>query len=82
MGNRISNSERFFVKVQRIYVSWCEIMVLISQLRCFLKGLERDYQIKALSNQIKFFRPYYTYSSPQPKIKIQIILYFKISFRS
>ena len=53
MGNRIAKSERSFVKVQRIYVSWCEIMVLILQFRCFLMGLERDYQVKALSNQIK-----------------------------
>ena len=82
MGNRIAKSERFFVKVQRIYVSWCEIMVLISQLRCFLKGLERDYQIKALSNQIKFYRPYYTYSScfPQPKIKLRSRLFSTLKF--
>ena len=72
MGNRIAKSERFFVKVQRIYVSWCEIMVLISHLRCILMGLERDYRVKVLSNQMKFYRPYSTYSScfPQPKIKL------------
>ena len=74
MGNRVAKSERFFsVKVQRVYDSCCEIMFLISQLRCTLMGLERDYRVKVLSNQIKFFRLYSTYSScfPQPKIKLR-----------
>ena len=48
-------------------------MVLFSHLRYILMGLERDYRVKVLSNQIKFFRPYSTYSScfPQPKIKLR-----------
>ena len=73
MGNHVAKSERFVsVKVQRVYDSWCEIMVLISHLRCTLMGLERDYRVKVLSNQMKFYRPYSTYSScfPQPKIKL------------
>ena len=74
MGNHVAKSERFVsVKVQRVYDSWCEIMVLISHLRCTLMGLERDYRVKVLSNQMKFYRPYSTYSScfPQPKIKLR-----------
>ena len=48
-------------------------MVLFSHLRYILMGLERDYRVKVLSNQIKFFRLYSTYSScfPQPKIKLR-----------
>ena len=73
MGNRVAKSEWFSVKVQRFYDSWCKIMVLFSHLRYILMGLERDYRVKVLSNQIKFFRPYSTYSScfPQPKIKLR-----------
>lgn len=74
VGNRVAKSERFFsVKVQRVYGSWCEIMILISHLRCTLMGLERDYKVKVHSNQIKFFRSYSTYSScfPQSKIKLR-----------
>ena len=58
MGNRVAKSERFFfsVKVQRVYDSWCEIMVLISHLRCTLMDHERDYRVKVLSNQMKFYR--------------------------
>ena len=58
--------------MQRVYDSWCEIMVLILHLRCILMGLERDYPVKVLSNPIKFYRPSSTYSScfPQPKIKL------------
>ena len=59
--------------MQRVYDSWCEIMVLILHLRCILMGLERDYPVKVLSNPIKFYRPSSTYSScfPQPKIKLR-----------
>ena len=59
--------------MQRVYDSWCEIMVLILHLRCILMSLERDYQVKFLSNQIKIYRPYSTYSScfPQSKIKLR-----------
>ena len=73
MGNRVAKSEWFSVKVQRFYDSWCKIMVLFSHLRYILMGLERDYRVKVLSNLIKFFRPYSTYSScfPQPKIKLR-----------
>ena len=74
MVNRVVKSERFFsVNMQRVYDSWCEIMVLILHLRCILMSLERDYQVKFPSNQIKFYRPYSTYSScfPQPKIKLR-----------
>ena len=41
-------------------------MVLISHLRCTLMGLERDYRVKVLSNQIKFYRQYSMYSSCFP----------------
>lgn len=74
MGNHVAKSERFFsVKVQRVYDSCCEIMVLISQLRCTLMGLKRDYRVKVLSNQINFYRPYSTYSSCflQSKFKLR-----------
>ena len=57
------------VKEQRVDGSYTNNLVL----RCTLMGLERDYRVKVLSNQMKFYRPYSTYSScfPQPKIKLR-----------
>lgn len=74
MGNRVAKSVVFLdtaVKVQRVYDSCCEIMVIISQLRCTLMGFKRDYRVKILSNQIKFYRPYSTYSSCLFNLKLR-----------
>ena len=69
MDNRGSKSEflQDSVKEQRVDGSYCiKASTSRMQLRCILMGLERDYRVKVLSNQIKFYRPYSTYSSCFP----------------
>ena len=73
MDNRVVKSEIFFsVNMQRVYDSLCEIMVLILHLRCILMDFERDYPVKVLSNQIKFYRACPTCSSCFPQLKIKL----------
>jgi hypothetical protein len=71
MGNRGSKSlvcKNTIVKEQRVNGSWLEEH--ISRLRCTLKGFERNYQVKILSNQINKLRSYTTIATQQLQFKL------------
>lgn len=58
MGYRVSKSTIFtniVVKEQRAYGSWYSYLFNEMYLRCALKGFERKYQVKILSNQKRLY---------------------------